>query len=443
MVEDAQMSTADALEAFVRLAREARRRALPQEDRTRLVALDEALRDRIDGSRPAPTTSEGRPEPAPPGDRETVHAVMEELTVHPQTARKLHRVGLDRVHSTYTPSRRPTFLDAYFEDAVDDVEALPGVSPAQVVDVDGQPVDLPDRTRELWNVGVASGRPPPRGEVNVRPSAPSAPEDEAPKTAPVVGPATRPAGPRVTPATESPDPGLAAGPRVTPAAESPDPGLAAGPRVTPATEGPDSGLAAGARVSAATEGPDSGPATRPAGAQVTPARDGPGATPPSSAATLGPDGAEPRVAAPAATPETSDPARADARPGAPERTRHLPPAIIHFLEDERPRRGFISGFDAGAGRIMLVSKDQPDVEQEIRLDTVLVIFFGRRSSEPASPKAGVRVEVTLVNDRRVTGFSPDYAPNGSALTIVPERDRGGVDRVWVPGWSAKAIQVST
>ncbi len=79
--------------------------------------------------------------------------------------------------------------------------------------------------------------------------------------------------------------------------------------------------------------------------------------------------------------------------------------------------------------------------REVRLDEILVIFFGRRPELPPSERSGPRVQVTLANDRRVTGFSPDYQPHGSALTVIPEVDRGGVDRVWIPAWSVKALAV--
>lgn len=116
----------------------------------------------------------------------------------------------------------------------------------------------------------------------------------------------------------------------------------------------------------------------------------------------------------------------------------LPPAIVHLLQGGTVR-GYIESFEASEGRILVRGRDESPETQEIRLDEVLLIFFARRREDPPTPKQGSRVDVTLANGKRVVGFSPDYRTGGSALTLVPASDRGGVDRMWIPAWSVKSI----
>jgi hypothetical protein len=40
------------------------------------------------------------------------------------------------------------------------------------------------------------------------------------------------------------------------------------------------------------------------------------------------------------------------------------------------------------------------------------------------------------------GVSPDYAPGVTAMTLIPDDRRGNVERIWVPAWSVKAIQLA-
>lgn len=360
----------EAIEAFVNLHRKARRRALGQEDRLLRETLDEQLRDVIDGARPAPkrihapTNGPRRAEtPAPPAkvdirasgpsaDNLSIPAaasVLEELQLSPSLAEKVQSVDLPRRASTYTPSKQPAHLDAYYENTVDMSEQPMG-PPRHVVDVDGTPLELAPSALELWNVG----------QTDDLPSGTSA------------GPGTRPEA--ASSGTSGRRIRIQRSASIAPAAPT-------AMRSYPSTRKDAPVLAKRSEV----------PLPKPAPREVT-------------------------------------------------RQDDLPEAIVHLLEGGT-RRGFIAHFDGAAKVIELLSKDSGAEVSEIPLDKVLVIFFGRRGRGPASPKEGLRLEVTLVNDRRLIGFSKDYTPSGSALTVVPEADRGRVDRVWVPAWSVKALTV--
>lgn len=384
----ASRSTEEALEDFVRLARQARRSALDADDRLALAELDEQLRDAIDGARPAPkriaapeaVAAEEAPRPVVPAAKvqikrraPTAHAVLEELTIRRTDAKKLNRVSLRDNPSGYTPSVRPAFLDAYYEDAVDRVDRVTE-RPSRVVDAEGALVDLPDSTRDLWLIGQG------------------VPDEPAPD---------------------------AQHPWATPPAQRPAPSEPSAPAV-------QAGGPGGHRPRAASSpaAPEAGE-RRPRAASRAPAPASSAESPRAS-----------RPSAPAAPPSPEPVSAASTSPAEPRAKR--PPAVVHLLEGGA-RRGLIARFDAAAGLISLVDKSGEETA-EVRLPDVLVIFFGRLPDVPASPREGVRVELSLVNDRRVVGFSPDYQPNGSAITIVPESDRGGVDRIWVPAWSVKSLR---
>jgi hypothetical protein len=50
--------------------------------------------------------------------------------------------------------------------------------------------------------------------------------------------------------------------------------------------------------------------------------------------------------------------------------------------------------------------------------------------------------VLLANDRQIAGYTPDYVEGGAALTVIPEPRRPNLDRVWIPAWAVKAIDLA-
>ena len=342
----------EAIEAFVELHRKSRRRALNAEDRRRQESLDAAVRDAIEGARPAPKAqlgSEAQPSQQTQSSRISRSVASRSQTPPPQTAteepeitikaddiRRMNRVDLSTSRrSNYTPSKSPPIIDTYYDYAVSAREPVPTAPPSKVVNPTGDLIELSPVTKDLWNIG---------GEENDKTS---------------------------------------------------DPPPLAGPRTNVDRHRVDKGV-------------NEGPST-----QVDP----------------------PTKVNNAQTPR---PSRVQNKPAA-QRDNLGPPALVH-LRNGGTRRGLIARFDSVGGRLLLKEKASKNEELlEIRLEEVLAIFFGRRTNAQPSPKNGVQVEVTLINDKRLEGFSRDYRPNGIALTIVPRIDRSGVDRVWVPAWAVRSI----
>lgn len=75
-------------------------------------------------------------------------------------------------------------------------------------------------------------------------------------------------------------------------------------------------------------------------------------------------------------------------------------------------------------------------QAEIAVGDVLVAFA---LGVPAAPREGISVRVTLLNDKALEGFTADYAKGGSSFTLALDPPRAGVDAVWVPAHSVKAI----
>jgi uncharacterized protein DUF6982 len=111
------------------------------------------------------------------------------------------------------------------------------------------------------------------------------------------------------------------------------------------------------------------------------------------------------------------------------------PTIVHLLAGGT-RRGHIEGFDPSAGSVTFVEDGSI-----IALEEVLAIFFGLPKGEEPTAARGQKVIVKLVNDRQVAGLTEDYQEGGDALTVMPEQRRGNVDRIWIPAWAVKEIQL--
>lgn len=114
--------------------------------------------------------------------------------------------------------------------------------------------------------------------------------------------------------------------------------------------------------------------------------------------------------------------------------------IVHLMAGGT-QRGRIDGFEPASGKIELLDKDPSRPATEMQLDKVLAIFFGTTRGAPATQPAGTGLIVKLTNDRQVTGLSPDYTEGGDSLTLVPNPRRGSIDRIWVPAWAVKSIEL--
>jgi hypothetical protein len=116
------------------------------------------------------------------------------------------------------------------------------------------------------------------------------------------------------------------------------------------------------------------------------------------------------------------------------------PTIVHFVSGGT-KRGVIAPFDAADGQVVFLSNDPQKPAEVVSLDNVLAIFFGLMKGEEATPVTGEKVVVTLINDKRLAGLTPDYQEGGESLTIIPEPRRGNIDRIWVPASAVKAIEM--
>ncbi len=352
--------------SFVDLAKRRRTSSLPQEERQRMDALDEQLRDLIDGARPAPKRLDN---PAPTKSRPKINVpkakikvdsssgksgisiggLAESLEISLKDKKKLKQVSVEDLPvSDYTPSRSPAYLDDYYgEDFARPSQVVAKIQPSQVVNAEGLSVDLPHETRDLWGLvqvatkSAAGPRETLEVDAVVRPSS-SVADQPAPPMRPASSVADRPAPPASS-VTDRPAP--------TPIPQAPNPIKNAG--------NSNGGM----------------------------------------------------------------------------------PAIVHLMAGGT-RRGHIDSFAPPSGMVKVRShKDPQKAPETIRLEEVLAIFFGTEKGQPPSAGDGQTVVVKLVNDRQVTGQSSDYQEGASALTVIPAQRRGGIDRIWIPAWAVKEIEI--
>lgn len=114
------------------------------------------------------------------------------------------------------------------------------------------------------------------------------------------------------------------------------------------------------------------------------------------------------------------------------------PVIVHLMTGS-VRRGQLEQFEPSRGELSLVQDD--GTVERLPLDGVLAVFFAMIKGEEVARTGGQRVVVRLVNDRQVVGITRDYREGGDSLTISPEQRRGNVDRIWIPAWAVKEIQL--
>ncbi len=142
---------------------------------------------------------------------------------------------------------------------------------------------------------------------------------------------------------------------------------------------------------------------------------------------------QPRAASRARSPQPRAASRVDTP--APTGT----PVIVHLMEGGT-QRGQVEGFDPSSGHLQVTMKNGQ--VSNITLDDVLAIFFGQRRGASSPDPTGTSLIVKLVNDRQVSGMSPDYQEGADALTVVPNPRRGNIDHIWVPAWAVKAIELA-
>ena len=114
-----------------------------------------------------------------------------------------------------------------------------------------------------------------------------------------------------------------------------------------------------------------------------------------------------------------------------------PHASVYLL-DGTSTRGMIPEFDPDSG-VVEVHVDGRPVPYE--LEEVMVLLFRVEPGRPPTPIEGDPVLVRLVNDREISGVTPDYREGAMALTVVPSPRQRNIDRVWIPAWAVKAIEM--
>ncbi len=307
-------ATVALINEFVGLAMSRRRHALPTDERERMEAIDESLRELIDGAKPAPkrianpTAAPGSAPSAPAkpvAKASMASALTDALDMSAQDQGKIRNVATVP-QSGYTPPRTPAFMQDYFSDDLVPASVTADVIPADVVDPDGESIDLAREARVL--LGLERPPPPPPPTAQVAPSRASTPM----------------------------------------------------------------------------------PAARPASRAETPAPTG-------------------------------------------------TPVIVHLMAGGT-QRGQVQAFDPSSGSVQMTLKNGRT--DEVTLEDVLAIFFGQARGQESPDPTGTALIVKLVNDRQVSGLSPDYREGADALTIVPNPRRGNIDHIWVPAWAVKAIELA-
>ncbi len=147
------------IQQFVDLAVQRRVGSLPQEQRAQVEALDEKLRDLIDGAKPKPRTIEN---PSAVKNLKVGGLAQElERAIENKDQKKIRDVSTtDLPKSSYTPSASPAFLADYYDEAIIPTGTidLVGKVPTSTVLADGTQVELMDEVKVLF--GMAE--PPPK-----------------------------------------------------------------------------------------------------------------------------------------------------------------------------------------------------------------------------------------------------------------------------------------
>ncbi|MBX2813663.1 MAG: hypothetical protein KTR25_17735 [Myxococcales bacterium] len=310
----------EALQAFVELHQTSRRHPLSAQAQERYLALDADLRELIDGStRPVAQAIETKP-------YESFGPIADDLEIsHEDT--NIQEIDLHAaIMSTFARPRNTWGLEAYYGGSLNLSNQVPMDTPTTVVDISGNPVELPQRTKDFWDITHVATQPTPASPITDT-QAEALPLDAWSET------------------------------------------------------------------------------------HVEPL--------------------------PAQTTDT----RAQNNPNIPPSPLHNAagaPAIV-YTKAGHTFRGIILRFDSHTGRLTFSRSNQQQSKLEIELADVIAISLGCRPYALRTPREGTHIEVTLINNQHLEGYSNDYRPNGTSLTIVPDKNHKDVDRVWVPAWAVKSI----
>ncbi len=187
----------DAITEFVKLAAEARSKALPDKKKARLQLLDEGLRDIIEGARPAPKRIAN---PAPAKTLTPAHGVAPaKITVKASEAfenvlelstkdkSKVNSITVDDLPvSSYTPPTVPAYMADYYGDALVPARISSRDKPTSAVCASGETLDL--QKEVLMLLGIKESDPvamtgAPVQASPVQTPAPASPVEAPPQTA--------------------------------------------------------------------------------------------------------------------------------------------------------------------------------------------------------------------------------------------------------------------
>ncbi len=327
-------ATLSAIQEYVELAITRRRQGIPPDLRAQMEALEEQLRDEIEGARPAPKKianptaagaspyASGPSAPSTPARPSTpagaagaasstsISDFVDQMELSSSDQKKLNEISVeDLPQSTYTPPAYASFMADYYSDSIVPAKLTDAEQPKAVVSPTGDLMQLDQEIRILFGM-----------------------ERPRPQT-PAPAPAARAAS-----------------------------GRAASSRATSSAQAPDANQVQGT------------------------------------------------------------------------------PSIVHLIAGGA-KRGLIAEFERNSGQVLLHPKKAGSPES-IPLAGVLAIFFGvNREAAPSQPD-GQSLVVTLVNERKVSGRSSDYAEGATSLTLVPDPRRGNIDRIWLPATAVKEIRSS-
>lgn len=172
---------------FVELAMARRKRALSAEDRARVDALEEKIRDLIDGARIAPRHIEGKaatpvkagspatpvapPPPAPPL-KQNIKALAEKLEMSSNDRSKLSEVNAEDLPvSFYTRSSTPTYLSDYYTDDIEPIDIGRNEKIGSIVRAGEGELELLEEVKVLFGLEKPKPIHIPRDRTNDRTNA--------------------------------------------------------------------------------------------------------------------------------------------------------------------------------------------------------------------------------------------------------------------------------
>jgi small nuclear ribonucleoprotein (snRNP)-like protein len=140
---------------------------------------------------------------------------------------------------------------------------------------------------------------------------------------------------------------------------------------------------------------------------------------------------------PAETETPSAPRPAERSAGARGRSRRKGRSALVYLSDGTSVRGSTRGWDPSVDVLELRTKEG---DRRIEIDHILVAFMGPAPGRDVEPEPeGRRVKVELTNGKRLVGVTSDYEAGRDRFTLLPDARSSGVDRVWIPASSVRAI----